>query len=382
MSEIDPPHRNGERRRLLRPLTAAAVGSLLVASVGCTSLGPRSVEKERLRYNTALHMTADQQMLLNLVRLRYHEAPVFLEISSIAAQYAWEVAGEAGAELSETSALNLFTVGAAGRVAVQPTVTYAPLQGEAFAEKILSPIRLEHLMLLYRSGWPLKRLLTVCVQSLNRVPNAARAAGPTPGRAPEFEAFQQALDLLGTLHEEGRIDLVYETLPAPGQPTRLVLQLTSDALHRTETRELLDLLGLQPGRLHYPLVIATVEHEAAGPRESLAVETRSLLAVMYFLSQSIEVPKRDEEAGRVTVTLDAAGAPFDWKRVTGSILRVQTSASGPPDPAVAVRERDAWFFIADSDVRSKSTFSLLAQLLALQSGKVEPAGPLLTLPLR
>jgi len=103
---------------------------------------------------------------------------------------------------------------------------------------------------------------------------------------------------------------------------------------------------------------------------------------MYFLSHSVEVPKSDEEAGRVTITIDGTGPPFDWKRVTGSALRIQSSAQRPPDDAVVVRARDAWFFIADSDLESKSTFSLLAQLLSLQSGKVERIAPLLTLPLR
>jgi hypothetical protein len=84
----------------------------------------------------------------------------------------------------------------------------------------------------------------------------------------------------------------------------------------------------------------------------------------------------------VTITLDEAGLPFDWTRVTGSALRIQTSSDRPRDAAVAVRARDAWFFVADSDLESKSTLSLLAQILALQSGKVERVAPLVTLPLR
>lgn len=73
------------------------------------------------------------------------------------------------------------------------------------------------------------------------------------------------LDLLGTLDAEEVIDLVYETLPAPGQPTRLVLQITKDGHQRPETAELLGLLRLTPGRIHYPLVLPTIEHETAGP---------------------------------------------------------------------------------------------------------------------
>jgi hypothetical protein len=382
MRTNQPRARNNKRACPLRLAALVAVAPLLAAAAGCASFGPNSLKKERLQYNAALHMTADQQMLLNLVRLRYHESPVFLEIDSISTQYAWEATGEAGTELSEESALNLYTLAVGGKVAVQPTVTYSPLQGEDFAQRILSPLSLEHLMLLYRSGWSLKRLLTICVQSLNQVPNAARAAGPTPGRAPEYEAFRRALDLMGTLHAAGVLDIVYETLPVPGQPTRLVLQIRKEGLEHPETQELVKLLRLVPGRIHYPLVLPTIEHEEAGLQESLAVETRPLLGILYFLSHAVEVPKEDEDAGRVTTTRDGAGLPFDWSRVTGSALEIQSSSDRPSDAAVAIRARDAWFFIADSDLESKSTFSLLAQLLSLQSGKVERVAPILTLPLR
>jgi hypothetical protein len=135
-------------------------------------------------------------------------------------------------------------------------------------------------MLLHRSGWSLDRLLRVCVQSLNQVPNAARAAGPTPGRAPEYEAFDRALHLMGALHADGALELVYETLPAPGRPARLVLQVARHALERPETAELVGLLRLVPGRIHHPLVLPAIEHETPDPRESLAVETRSPLGIL------------------------------------------------------------------------------------------------------
>ena len=208
------------------------------------------------------------------------------------------------------------------------------------------------------------------------------ASGPTPGRVPEYDDFNRAIDLAGILLADDALDIVYETVPVPGQPTRLVLQIKQDALHRPETAELLSVLRLVPGRIHYPLVLPTIEHEELGLRESLAVETRSLLGILYLLSHVVGVPKEDEEAGRVTITRDKAGLPFDWKRVTGSALQVQSSSDRPRDAAVAIHVRDAWFFIADSDLESKSTFSLLAQLLSLQSGKVERVAPLVTLPLR
>ena len=39
--------------------------------------------------------------------------------------------------------------------------------------------------------------------------------------------------------------------------------------------------------------------------------------------------------------------------------------------------RGKWFYIADDDLTSQSTFSLLSQLFSLQAGQVKMAVPLL-----
>ena len=53
----------------LRLVVLLALGG--VAS-GC-ALGPRAMESGRLRYNEAVKKTTEQQLLLNIVRLRYGE---------------------------------------------------------------------------------------------------------------------------------------------------------------------------------------------------------------------------------------------------------------------------------------------------------------------
>ena len=45
------------------------------------------------------------------------------------------------------------------------------------------------------------------------------------------------------------------------------------------------------------------------------------------------------------------------------------------------RYRGAWFYVDDSALPSKSTFSFLTQLLALQSGEVKSSAPVLTIPI-
>src|SRR6185436_13327583 len=98
------------------------------------------------------------------------------------------------------------TVGMGLGYSEKPTVTYTPLTGDEFAERMLTPIPLDSLMLFSQSGWSSERLLLVAVQRVNDVFNAPTASGPTPERAPDYQPFAdfaarlhrlQAADLLG-----------------------------------------------------------------------------------------------------------------------------------------------------------------------------------------
>jgi hypothetical protein len=119
-----------------------------------------------------------------------------------------------------------------------------------------------------------------------------------------------------------------------------------------------------------------------GARSGAAISlvTRSLMGVLFYVSQGVVVPPEDQAAGRVTVTRAVDGAPFDWLEVTGDLLHVRASRTRPADAYVAIHYRGAWFYIADNDLGSKSTFALLTQLFALQGGEVRSSGPVLTLP--
>ena len=148
-------------------------------------------------------------------------------------------------------------------------------------------------------------------------------------------------------------------------------------------RELIRLLRLAPGKTQYPLLYVhqAIEDESRQDLEYLRVETRSLLGMLFFLAEAIEVPERDTQAGKVTITRSEAGEVFDWRQVTGDLLRVRAGSARPLDAVIAVRYRGSWFYIDDVDLMSKSIFSLLSQLFALQAGKTERMLPILTLPI-
>ena len=100
---------------------------------------------------------------------------------------------------------------------------------------------------------------------------------------------------------------------------------------------------------------------------------------MFYLSQSIEIPKKDILKGKVTLTKTLKGEDFDWSKVTGELLTIRSSNDEPLQAKVRVNYRDVWFYIDDSDLNSKSTFSLLTQIYSLQSGSIKSTEPVLTI---
>ncbi len=370
-------------RYLGRCIRIALFGLLISSGLwtlgGCASVGPGMLKGERNNYNVALQNTNDEQMLLNLVRLRYRDTPIFLDVASISTQFTIEAGLEAGAELPER-APNIFNLGGRAVYSTQPTFTYSPLEGERFAQRLLSPVSLDTIMLLYQSGWSLKRVFRLCVQRLNDVENAVRASGPTPEKAPEYRDFARAIDLMRELQRRKLLDFTYESFPSEGREPRIVLFISEKAWAFPETHELAEILGLIKKKRHYPLTYPMVTHKGVRNLNQLMVEPRSLLGILFFLSQAVEVPREDIRKGKVTVTRDEAGDPFDWKEVTGKLIRILSQSSQPLLAAVVVNYRGSWFYIDDSDLESKSTFSLLVQLFALQAGERERIMPILTLP--
>jgi hypothetical protein len=342
---------------------------LVLGSSGCRLIGPTTIDVSRVRYNSVIQSTGNEQMLLNLVRLRYSDTPFFLEVASVSTAFEFTAGGSLGVSIDPTS----YLLGSGVELAEQPTITYTPLQGEQFVKSLLTPLDLPTLLLLYHSGWAIDRVLRVAVQELNDVPNAPSASGPTPKRAPEYQAFLRAVQILRQLQLRGDISLSGRTTD---EGPMLRLQLEPEAVGTPEHRELATILTLDPSRESYELV----GHDGLRRPDRIALVTRSLMASFFYVSQGVEVPAEDERAGRVTVTRTEDGERFDWKFVTDDLFRVHQAERLPDDASVHTHYRERWFYIADADLESESTFALLMQLFSLQSGNVQSGGPILTLP--
>jgi len=361
-----------------KALFAASLAGLLLTGLllgGCATVGPRSIRPARFAYNEALAHSASEQLLLNLVRLRYRDTPLFLEVGSVVTQYQLSAGAAANGRLANRGDSDDLSLGINTAYSEQPTITYAPLQGEDFVARLLSPISPANIVLLSQSGWSIERLLLCCVQKVNGLRNAPAAAGPTPDYVPDYADFQHMAHQLRQLQKAGLV----EAEMSEDQKT-IILHLDhapAGPLDEAE-RDVRKLLGLDSGATTFRVVpeLRPKDHD------EVAVTGRSLLSVLFFLSQGVESLQRDEQAGKVTITKDAAGKRFDWVEATGKLLRIHAAEQPPAEAAVRVHYRDAWFWIADDDLDSKTTFSLLTYLFSLKAGSKEMKEPLLTLGVR
>jgi hypothetical protein len=358
---------------MTRCLSLALLPAVLA---GCaTTYGSDTIRGARFDYNEAVVRSWNEQLLLNLVRLRYRDTPLFLDVTGVVSQYTFDANASALATVKPGPDQNVWEFGAGAGYTERPTISYAPLQGQDFVKRLLSPIPPDTIIMLAQSGWSVERLLLACAREVNGIVNARGAGGPTPGSPPEFEEFQELVKLLRKLQIRQVLDVKLdprsETLG-----TYLVVRPGLDAEERADLDRLRKVLGLDPSATRYRIVPSSL---ARSPDE-FEVVGRSVLGVMYYLSQAVEPPAEHEAEGKVTVTRDATGGEFDWRRVVGPLLRICSSASAPGDAFVAVEYRDHWFYIRDDDLNSKSTFGLLTQLFSLQSATGVSSGPLLTIP--
>jgi hypothetical protein len=400
--------------RFTRTLTGALCTTLLLT--GCI-FGPGAIKRSRAQYNQAIQRTQDEQLLLNLVRLRYRDTPLFLEVTSVSTQYTFD----GGASTSGTAVEggpDSVGFGLSAGYSEKPTVTLSPLQGKDFVERVLTPVSIETVLTLTRAGWSVERVLRLCANHLNGLDNASNTTGPTPTDAPRHAQFAEAANLLRTLQLAGALEVgqvggratLSEPLAAErvsaadliaaaekgyrfeaangsgllkltGDAPRLVMEFHPAPAQEEATARLRELLNLDASESHVGVSVGATGPRSSEPGDQLIVGTRSLMGTLYFLSNAVEVPDDHGERGLVTTTLDEAGQPFDWTRVTGDLLRVHSQTWPPVGAAVAVQHRGHWFYIDDTDLNSKSTFALLSQLFALQAGGAESTTPVLTLPI-
>ncbi len=152
-----------------------AVAALFMA--GCTNVGPETVARDRFDYNTAIADSWKEQTLLNIVKARYADMPVFVEVASVVNGYTPEGSVNLGRTLSSENAVqgDLYNFGTTAKYSDPPTIIYAPVTGQQFNNSFTIPIPPRAVLFLMQSGWPADLILPLTVDAMNGL----RAEVPT-----------------------------------------------------------------------------------------------------------------------------------------------------------------------------------------------------------
>jgi hypothetical protein len=349
-----------------------AIGAFAASTAisGCQGIGPRTVEADRIDYSTSITESWKQQTLLNIVKLRYADPPLFVDVGQIVAGYSLETAVTVGAadQNSPLGGGNSFSVGGSGRFTDRPTITYVPLTGNAFVTGLITPIPPVSLFSAIQAGWAADSIVRLGVSVINGISNEQFIGG---SYSPADPAFSRVIELLRELQESGALAIRVERAATCGAATVFALRKENippaiEAL----SRELRGLLGLDPERSDVALVYGRIGANSG----ELAVQSRSLLNILQLMSSQAVVPPEHVLQGR------AAPTPANADPVSLPGFKILSSPNRPETPYVTQRYRDTWFYVDDGDFASKRVFALIMLLFTLADTSPERAAPVLTIP--
>jgi len=344
---------------------------ILLCLSGCASIGPGTVDRDRFAYTDAISESWKKQMLLNMVKIRYSDSPVFLDVASIINQYGLETELNAGLSWNDFLPGNTQRVGGRGRYAERPTITYQPLMGEKFTRSLMIPIPPSGLLTLVESGWRADMLFRTCIQSVNGIYN--RRAGNMDLFEPDPE-YYFLLSSLRKIQEARAIGI--RVLETKDKKKKTMLFLRKKGVGpeiAAEIKKVRKLLSLDPDAQEFTVVYGALPTN----NKEIAMLSRSMLEILIELSSRIDVPESHVAETRAFPTF-VDGAAEDCG--LPPLIRVQSDTQEPDDAFVAVSYRDYWFWIDDRDLRSKRVFTFLMYLFSLAERGEPRQAPVLTIP--
>ena len=207
----------GQRSKSPARLTLAGVLCSL-AVTGC--LSPITLNRAVTSYDEAITDAISKQLLINIARAHQHQPIHFTGVSNIAATFDFRVnAGATPAFTGEAGRALLPIFG--GSVAENPTISIAPIEGEEFTKRLLTPFQETKFLLLLRQRYDIDLLLRLMAQELRIMENGQEVAyRNTPTDRTGYEMFRRVVTHLSAIQDQNQLHaepLVYNrtwTIPA------------------------------------------------------------------------------------------------------------------------------------------------------------------------
>ncbi|MGC4096140.1 MAG: hypothetical protein QM706_03400 [Nitrospira sp.] len=170
---------------------------------GC--LSPITLTRATIAYDEAITESQSKQLLMNIARAQHHQPIHFTGVSNVAATFDFRfTAGATPALTGDASRTILPVVG--GSVAENPTISIAPIEGEEFTQRLLTPFHEAKLTLLLRQGIDIDLLLRLMAKELRLSHrDGAVAYRNNPSDKVGYEMFRQVVLHLSAIQDHNSL---------------------------------------------------------------------------------------------------------------------------------------------------------------------------------
>lgn len=357
------------RKASRRVGTSTLLACALLVLQACTSIGPGTVPRDRIDYLGAMGDSWKEQTLLNIVRLRYGDAPVFLDVSSVISSYALQGQAFANGAWSVDRLGSIVNLGANATYIDKPTISYTPLTGARFTKSMLTPIPPAAIFSLIQAGYPADFVLGTSVRAINGIYNRTRSVARPRGADPEFDPLLAAIR---RLQDSGALGMRLEKR-GPEDAALLVFPTKLTPEQERDARFVFETLDLKPENGEISLVFGSRQHS----RSELALLSRSMVEILIEIASGVEVPDEHVAEGR---TLATPPAKSDAPPSERPLVRIHSGAARPSNAFSAVEYRGTWYWIDDGNFQAKRAFTFLMMFFSLAETGVTPQAPVITIP--
>lgn len=369
------------RASALPALCALLLVFILGGCAGGLSFGPEKLAPSRMDYNRAIQRSNNEEMLLNLVRMKYFEQPLFLQVGSVASSFSFNVSGGLSATLPDHRSLengvyNTYTPNVSGQYSDSPTVTYTAFQGQTYAQQFLAEMDFDRFVTLYKAGWDIEYLMPILFIRFGTIDHTYDAR---TGFMPEQHArFKALTEIVARMDDRGDLDILKVNLSDNSTATVMSMEFHN----ATEAGTVQTLLGYDlhikmNTAGHYQATFRLVPTSALGHSTrdadglpAVPLRLRNCLRAMDYVAQGVEVPK----------DLLTKRHAYDMRKHFIALCDIRVSDKEPGDSYLSVRHGPYWYSISANDSVSKEVFQLMLNIFSLQSADPPKSAPILTLP--
>ena len=384
-----------------------------VILLGC-SIGPTVIRENASRYNSAVRSVMNEELLLNLVRLRYSESTQFMSVQTIASNTNLSIGIDGGVAIDSTT-----TTSANGQLGYvdNPTITFVPRQGEELATQLLAPISIENLAYLCHAGWSAEWVFKSLVANANGVRGPIVSAN-NPLRTGST-SWHRLINLISQLERKGELQIgfvriydPYLSVPLEGsalKPTDFlaavqyksrwrssdegktyqltsqddepVLWLTPEGKESEAGIEFMKILHLDPTQPYYPFSRGRTPVSPKGLTDTLYLRTASFVNTLRMISAAVMPPEADVQTSLCWAVIPGSSDAEMILNLRRN-FEVLSSKSPPKNTAVSVKYKGSWFYVDDRNLNAKLVFGFLVELFNLQiTGTSSTPAPILTIPI-